>query len=241
MSNLHSFLQSSKPLPTPVCISQEIRDRGSIFIANIFRATSEDEARKAVAHLRNVLHGQRPASHEMSAWRCMVLKGGKTGLGGPDDFELKYGNEDDGEKYGSGKIGKVMQTEGIIDAVVVVSRWYGGEMLGPVRFAHIETCAREVCHAFRTKDETEECVATLANLDSILASLRAELAQSKGEATTTDKAAAPAKKKQDYKDLVDAQDIPRAKRLITARENAIKSVKSSIQKAKEQKLPSATK
>ena len=123
MSNLHSFLQSSKPLPTPVCTSQEIRDRGSIFVANIFRATSEDEVRKAVSHLRNVIHGQRPASHEMSAWRCMILKNGKTGLSGPDDFELKYGNDDDGEKYGSGKIAKVLQTEGIIDAVVVVSRW----------------------------------------------------------------------------------------------------------------------
>ena len=33
------------------------------------------------------------------------------------------GNDDDGEKYGSGKIAKVLQTEGIIDAVVVVSRW----------------------------------------------------------------------------------------------------------------------
>ncbi len=123
MSNLHSFLQSSKPQPTPVCTSQEIRDRGSIFVANIFRASSEEEARKAVTHLRNVIHGQWPASHEMSAWRCMVLKPGKTGLGGPDDFQLKYGNDDDGEKYGSGKIAKVMQTEGILDAVVVVSRW----------------------------------------------------------------------------------------------------------------------
>lgn len=92
-------------------------------MANIFRATSEDEVRKAVSHLRNVIHGQRPASHEMSAWRCMILKNGKTGLSGPDDFELKYGNDDDGEKYGSGKIAKVLQTEGIIDAVVVVSRW----------------------------------------------------------------------------------------------------------------------
>lgn len=123
MSNLESFVRPSKPFPQPVCTSQEITDRNSIFVANIFRAASEDEARKAVAHLRNVIHASKPASHEMSAWRCMVLKQGKTGLGGPDDFELKSGNEDDGEKYSSGKILKVMQAEGIIDAVVVVSRW----------------------------------------------------------------------------------------------------------------------
>ncbi|KAI0691097.1 ribosomal protein S5 domain 2-type protein [Cytidiella melzeri] len=230
--SLHAFLQSSKPQPQAICTSQEIRDRGSIFVANIFRATSEDEARKAVAHLRNVVHGQRRATHEMFAWRCMVLKSGASGLNGPDDFELRYGNEDDGEKYGSGKIARVMQAEGILDAVVVVSRWYGGEMLGPARFAHIETCAREVCHAFKVKDELEECVTTLLSLDDILDALRSELAElNEAQLTGTEKG--PAKKKPDYKDLMDAQDIARAKRLVTAREKAIKSVKSSIQKAKD--------
>lgn len=107
-----------------MCTSQEVRDRGSTFVANIFRATSVEEARKAVAHLRNVIHGSNRASHEMYAWRCMVLKSGKTGLGGPDDFQVESGSEDDGEKYGGGKILRVMQSEGIIDAVLVVSRWY---------------------------------------------------------------------------------------------------------------------
>lgn len=93
-------------------------------MANIFRAANDAEARKAVAHLRNVIHGSHRASHEVFAWRCMVLKPGKTGLGGPDDFHIVSGSEDDGEKYGGGKILKVMQSEGIIDAVLVVSRWY---------------------------------------------------------------------------------------------------------------------
>ena len=108
-------------------------------------------------------------------------------------------------------------------------------MLGPARFAHIETCAREVCHAFKIKDEIEDCVVTLTSLDDILVSLRAELAELRGETAGSDKPVVPTKKKQDYKDLVDGQDIARAKRLVTARENAIKSVKSSIQKEKQQK------
>ncbi|KAI0343668.1 ribosomal protein S5 domain 2-like protein [Trametopsis cervina] len=238
MSNLHSFLQLSKPYPEPVCTSQEIRDRGSIFVANIFRATSEGEARKAVSHLRNVIHGQRRATHEMFAWRCMVLKPGKIGLGGPDDFELRHGSEDDGEKYGGGRIAKVMQAEAVIDAVVVVSRWYGGEMLGPARFAHIETCAREVCHSFRVKDEIEERVSTLKTLDDLLASLRSELA---ALATPRDTENAPAgsqkassTKKVNYDDLMESLDLAKANRLVTARENAIKSVKNSINKAKTQ-------
>lgn len=124
MSTLDSFVRSSKPPPETVSTSQEIRDRGSIFIANTFRATSEAEARRSVAHLRNVVHGQKRASHEMCAWRCMVLKPERTGLAGEDDFEVRQGNEDDGEKWGSMRILKVMQAEGVIDAVVVVSRWY---------------------------------------------------------------------------------------------------------------------
>lgn len=122
-STLDAFVRTSKPPPTPAGTSQEIRDRGSLFVANIFRASTEDAARKAVAHLRNVAHGQRPATHEMSAWRCMVLKPGSSGLGGPDDFELRSGSEDDGEKYGGGRILRVMEAERILDAVVVVSRW----------------------------------------------------------------------------------------------------------------------
>ena len=123
MSSLESFISSSKPFPQPVCTSEEVHDRNSVFVATIFRANTEEAARKAVNHLRNVIHASKRATHEMFAWRCMVLKTGKTGLGGPEDFELKSGNEDDGEKYGSGKILKVMEAEGIIDAVVVVSRW----------------------------------------------------------------------------------------------------------------------
>ncbi|KAJ3557456.1 hypothetical protein NM688_g1464 [Phlebia brevispora] len=229
MSNLESFVKPAKPFPHPVCTSQEITDRNSIFVANIFRATTHDEVRKAVTHLRNVIHASKPASHEMYAWRCMVLRHGRSGLGGPDDFELKMGNEDDGEKYGSGHILKVMQAEGIIDAVVVVSRWYGGEMLGPVRFEHIENCAREVCHAFRIGDELEEQVATLRTLDDLLSMLRDELA----ELTGAKQKAAGGAKKHDYQALLDTQDLAKAKRLVTARENSIRSVKTSLSKAKD--------
>ena len=123
MSNLDAFLQLSRPPPRAVCTSKEIHDRNSVFVATLFRASNEADALRAMKYLRDVTHASKPASHEMFAWRCMVLKDGKTGLAGPDDFELRSGNEDDGEKYGGGRILKVMQAEGCIDAVVIVSRW----------------------------------------------------------------------------------------------------------------------
>lgn len=54
----------------------------------------------------------------------MMLKPGKTGLAGPDDFELKTGYEDDGEQWAGIKVLKVMESLAVLDAVVICSRWY---------------------------------------------------------------------------------------------------------------------
>ncbi|KAI0359567.1 ribosomal protein S5 domain 2-like protein [Trametes cingulata] len=240
MSNLDAFVKSAKPPPNPVATSQEIRDRGSTFVASIFSATTPDEARKAVRHLKHVAHGSRPATHEIAAWRCMVLKPGKTGLGGPDDFEVVSGFDEDGEKYAGAKLLKVLTTEGVMDAVVVVSRWFGGEMLGPVRFDHIEMCAREACRAFRLKDDVADAIATLNSLDDILASLRAELASlsappSSSEGQEKEQNVTVITKERvrpSYAALEESLDIAKAKRLISARENSIRSVKQALQKAR---------
>jgi putative IMPACT (imprinted ancient) family translation regulator len=106
-----------------IATSQEIRDRGSTFVANVYRASTPQASRTAINHLKHVVHGPKRATHEIAAWRCMVLKKDQTGLRGPEDFELKTGSDDDGEKWGGEKILKVMQSEGVIDAVVIVSRW----------------------------------------------------------------------------------------------------------------------
>ena len=100
-------------------------------MANIFRATNLIEARNCIDHLRNVVHASKHASHEISAWRFMVLKEGKTGLGGPDDFKLESGCDDDGEQWAGGKLLKVMEGQAIIDAVVVVSRWCASQYIIP--------------------------------------------------------------------------------------------------------------
>ena len=120
---LDSFIIYKRPQPDPVFTSQEIRDRGSIFVANVYHASSPEEAKARINHLKYILHGPKPATHEIAAWRCMVLKSGHTGLEGPDDFELRSGSTDDGESWAGSRVLKVLQTQAIIDAVVIVSRW----------------------------------------------------------------------------------------------------------------------
>jgi putative IMPACT (imprinted ancient) family translation regulator len=122
-SSLDSFVTSSKSPPQPISTSQEVRDRGSVFIANIFKATSVKQVKDAIGYLRDIAHSAKPAHHEISAWRCMVLKSGRSGLAGEDDFEVTSGYNDDGERYAGERILKVMKSLGIIDAVVIVSRW----------------------------------------------------------------------------------------------------------------------
>jgi len=60
---------------------------------------------------------------------------------------------------------------------------YGGTLLGPARFSHIETCATEVCKTYKQIEELQDCIMTLRMLDETLADLRKELAEvgSKGE------------------------------------------------------------
>jgi putative IMPACT (imprinted ancient) family translation regulator len=123
MSNLDAFVTSSRPPPTTVTTSQEIRDRGSAFVGNVYRATTPYEAKAAIHHHKHIVHAGKEV-YEISAWRCMVLKAGRTGLGGPDDFELVTGYDDGGEQWAGSKVLKVMQIEGVIDAVVIVSRWF---------------------------------------------------------------------------------------------------------------------
>jgi len=89
----------------------------------------------------------------------------------------------------------------------------------------------------------EDCITTLGTLDDILIDLRAELKRIRPpESTSTTsmsvrqhtKAGRTERsgKKQDYAALRSELNLSKVKRLVTARENAIKSVKGSINRAR---------
>lgn len=123
-SSLDHFLpsQSAASPPTISFTSQEIRDRKSAFVAYIIPAKDASQVKDAIAHIRRT-HVNRPPAHEVAAWRFMALKPGMTGLGGEDDFEVISAYDDDGEKWAGGRVLNIMKQAGVIDAVVLVSRW----------------------------------------------------------------------------------------------------------------------
>ena len=163
---------------------------------------------------------------------------------------LLGGSEDDGEKYGGGRILKIMQREGVLDAVVIVSRWsvflvvyvlenltfprFGGTLLGPIRFTHIENCTHDACVRFKAVEEIESCVERLQALDQTLSDKRAALAGDGNRANF---------KPQDYSHLLATVDITKARRLLKARESAIKSLEVILKhkrKGSESNMPTET-
>ncbi|KAM9461886.1 protein IMPACT isoform 2-T4 [Clarias gariepinus] len=67
--------------------------------------------------------------------------------------------EDDGETAAGGRLLHLLQILDVRNVLVVVSRWYGGILLGPDRFKHINNCARNVLVQegyTETSDETSK-------------------------------------------------------------------------------------
>jgi Uncharacterized protein family UPF0029 len=56
---------------------------------------------------------------------------------------LKHDNDDDGEDAAGGRLAHLLQMRDEDGVLVVVSRWFGGILLGPKRFAVITNVARE--------------------------------------------------------------------------------------------------
>ncbi|KAK6335239.1 hypothetical protein TWF718_010674 [Orbilia javanica] len=115
-------------------VSKKIEDRASTFIA-YFSPTVPQRQLQSHPDLTT-------ASHRILAWRKPSSQ--KTLMGLP---AYGTGSDDDGENYAGKKLLKVLD-DYKVEGSIVVARWYGGQMLGPVRFQHIENAAKEAIRAY---------------------------------------------------------------------------------------------
>ena len=83
---------------------------------------------------------------------------------------------DDGEAHGSERLLKVLRDEGASDILLICSRWFGGTLLGPVRFHHIENCGREAVVEYTKMEQVFGLRGELEELDDLVDELRAEIA-----------------------------------------------------------------
>ncbi|KAJ9120021.1 hypothetical protein QFC22_002918 [Naganishia vaughanmartiniae] len=107
--------------------------------------------------------------------QCLRKKHGTAGTS-ESDYEAITASSDDGEQYGGAHLLKVLNEEGTVDVLVVCSRWFGGTMLGPIRFHHIEKSARTALEGWSIKEKLVELRREVQGLDEVIADLRAELA-----------------------------------------------------------------
>ncbi|KAF2734621.1 impact family protein [Polyplosphaeria fusca] len=116
----------------PWIIGPVLTEKKSVFVGRVAHVSSPAQAKSYLAHLLATDKKVAKATHNMTAWR----------IRGPNDTSYQD-CDDDGETAAGGRVLHLMQLMGVWDVMVVVTRWYGGVLLGPDRFRIINTAARE--------------------------------------------------------------------------------------------------
>ncbi|KAF2834667.1 ribosomal protein S5 domain 2-like protein [Patellaria atrata CBS 101060] len=128
-----------------IYVSSSIEDRKSTFLAHYSPSPTADV--RAIQN-QTVL---KTASHRVAAWR---IPSTQQTLDSRNRI-YKTGYDDDGENNAGRKLLRVLEETDVVGAVVV-ARWYGGILLGPVRFTHIERCAQDVISTWKHKQRCAE-------------------------------------------------------------------------------------
>ena len=106
-------------------IENIISDRGSRYAVSGGPCTSEAEARDFVKALKR---NKKFAKATHNSWGLLTADG-----------PVK---NDDGESGAGAIILRMLESAGLAEHIVVVTRWYGGKHLGGDRFRHVQDAVR---------------------------------------------------------------------------------------------------
>ncbi len=109
-----------------------LRDRGSRYAVSGGAVQGRDGAAEFIKFLKTNKKYAKATHHSWAA----ILAGEAI-------------KTDDGEAGAGAVILKMLEREGLMDHIIVVTRWYGGVHLGGDRFAHIVSCVRAYLDAAR--------------------------------------------------------------------------------------------
>lgn len=113
-------------------VSESVTSKQSTFVARCVAVSSASQARAALQNLLTKNKSLREASHNITAWRFPGDHGG-----------ILEESNDDGESGGGRHILQIMQSSGVVGMMLVVTRWYGGVMLGPDRWRIMSQVSRD--------------------------------------------------------------------------------------------------
>ncbi len=109
-----------------------ISDRGSRYSVSGGPAATRSEVD---AFLKLLKKNKKYAKATHNTWAVLL----------PDGTPLKG---DDGESGAGMVIARMLEREGLVGHVIVVTRWYGGKHLGGDRFRHVQDAVRAYVEAF---------------------------------------------------------------------------------------------
>ncbi|KAM6921101.1 protein IMPACT [Xenentodon cancila] len=132
--NAHLFMNQANDEETPpIKHGNTITDRRSTFQPHLAPVVTP---RQVKVVLEKLYENKKIASatHNIYAYRIYC----------EDKHSFLQDCEDDGETAAGGRLLHLLQILDVRNVMVVVSRWYGGILLGPDRFKHINNCARNI-------------------------------------------------------------------------------------------------
>ncbi|KAK8395543.1 hypothetical protein O3P69_005569 [Scylla paramamosain] len=124
----------AQEMDCPEIFSGEIiSDRKSVFQPHLAAVHSQAQVGQV---LKKLYENKKVANatHNMYAYR--FLPDGST--------HITQDCEDDGEDHAGGRMLHLLQILDVSNVMVVVSRWFGGILLGPDRFKHINNATRQI-------------------------------------------------------------------------------------------------
>jgi hypothetical protein len=117
-------------------LSDVMTEKKSVFVGRAVHVTDREHAQAYLDHLVATDKKVAAATHNISAWRIREKK--------DDNSETTVQDcDDDGETAAGGRLLHMMQLMDVWDVLVVVTRWYGGILLGPDRFRIINNAGKD--------------------------------------------------------------------------------------------------
>ena len=145
----------------PWILSDVLTEKKSVFIARAAVVASPAQAKLFLRHLLASDKKVARATHNITAWRIKAASASASSSSAPGGggkhsqhqseasakdarAEAVYQDCDsDGETAAGGRLLHLLQLMDVWDVMVVVTRWYGGVLLGPDRFRFINQVARD--------------------------------------------------------------------------------------------------
>ncbi len=117
-------------------IDPVLNDRGSKYAVTVFDVVNEIDVKQAITILKSK---KKFAKATHNTWAVIFED---------EDGRQQRIKNDDGESGAGMVILNMLQQQGLVNQVVIVTRWYGGTKLGGDRFRHVQRCVRAYIEGF---------------------------------------------------------------------------------------------